>query len=62
MIIINRLTITIFMAKVSHANLQPNPFITYRDPQTGLWKVLKSASANLNNSPNEYELQDSKSV
>lgn len=29
------------MAKVSNEPLQPNPFITYRDPKTGLWLVLQ---------------------
>jgi hypothetical protein len=29
------------MAKVSHEPLQPNPFITYRDPKTGLWLVIR---------------------
>ncbi|MEA5536533.1 hypothetical protein [Crocosphaera sp. XPORK-15E] len=30
------------MAKTSEQPLQPNPFCTYRDPQTGLWVVIKS--------------------
>jgi hypothetical protein len=29
------------MAKVSDEPLQPNPFITYRDPKTGLWLVIR---------------------
>lgn len=29
------------MAKVSNEPLQPNPFITYRDPKTGLWLVIR---------------------
>jgi hypothetical protein len=29
------------MAKVSNEPLQPNPFITYRDPKTGLWLVRR---------------------
>ncbi len=29
------------MAKVSNEPLQPNPFLTYRDPQTGLWIVVQ---------------------
>lgn len=29
------------MAKVSNEPLQPNPFITYRDPKTGFWLVLQ---------------------
>jgi hypothetical protein len=28
------------MAKMSDEPLQPNPFITYRDPKTGLWLVI----------------------
>jgi hypothetical protein len=26
---------------VSDEPLQPNPFITYRDPNTGLWLVIR---------------------
>lgn len=42
------------MAKSSNPNLQPNPFVTYRDPQTGLWVVVHNAtvaqsSINVNN-------------
>lgn len=29
------------MAKVSNEPLQPNPFLTYRDPQTGLWIIVQ---------------------
>lgn len=29
------------MATLSNEPLQPNPFITYRDPETGLWLVVK---------------------
>jgi hypothetical protein len=29
------------MAKLSDEPLQPNPFRTYRDPDTGLWVVIK---------------------
>lgn len=29
------------MAKASDQPLQPNPFCTYRDPQTGLWVVVQ---------------------
>ncbi|WP_013321695.1 hypothetical protein [Gloeothece verrucosa] len=32
------------MAKYSDPNLQPNPFVTYRDPQTGLWVVVQNAT------------------
>ncbi|WP_198648437.1 hypothetical protein [Cyanothece sp. BG0011] len=28
------------MAKTSQQPLQPNPFRTYRDPQTGVWVVI----------------------
>ncbi|MDJ0707359.1 MAG: hypothetical protein QNJ46_29145 [Leptolyngbyaceae cyanobacterium MO_188.B28] len=31
------------MAKLSSQPLRPNPFHTYRDPQTGRWLVVKSA-------------------
>ncbi|GFE68750.1 hypothetical protein [Chroococcus sp. FPU101] len=30
------------MARVSSEPLQPNPFTTYRDPNTGAWIVVKS--------------------
>jgi hypothetical protein len=30
------------MARISSDPLQPNPFITYRDPKTGTWLVIKS--------------------
>ncbi|MGB3694312.1 MAG: hypothetical protein WA865_04150 [Spirulinaceae cyanobacterium] len=29
------------MAKLSNQPLQPNPFVTYRDPITGKWLVEK---------------------
>jgi hypothetical protein len=29
------------MAKVSSQPLQPNPFATYRDPNTGLWLIVQ---------------------
>lgn len=32
------------MAKLSTANLKPNPFTTYRDLQTGRWLVIPSPS------------------
>ena len=31
------------MVKVSNDSLQPNPFTTYRDPNTGQWIVVKAA-------------------
>jgi hypothetical protein len=31
------------MVKVSNDSLQPNPFTTYRDPNTGHWIVVKAA-------------------
>jgi hypothetical protein len=30
------------MVKVSNEPLQPNPFTTHRDPNTGLWVVVKA--------------------
>ncbi len=30
------------MAKPSSRPLRPNPFHTYRDPETGKWKVVNS--------------------
>jgi hypothetical protein len=36
------------MARVSEAPLNPNPFITYRDPQTGLWVVVKQNNTSTN--------------
>jgi hypothetical protein len=30
------------MVKVSDEPLQPNPFTTHRDPNTGLWVVVKA--------------------
>ncbi|MDY7015237.1 MAG: hypothetical protein SVX43_16895 [Cyanobacteriota bacterium] len=33
------------MAKLSKANLKPNPFTTYRDPQTGRWLAIPSQKA-----------------
>jgi hypothetical protein len=30
------------MAKTSEKPLKPNPFNTYRDPETGRWMVVKS--------------------
>ncbi|WP_015784616.1 hypothetical protein [Rippkaea orientalis] len=32
------------MAETSNDYLKPNPFKTYRDPQTGLWVVIKPSS------------------
>ncbi|MEG3438908.1 hypothetical protein V0288_17405 [Pannus brasiliensis CCIBt3594] len=32
------------MAKVSGKPLQPNPFLSYRDPKTGLWVVIQGTS------------------
>ncbi len=34
------------MAKASNGYLQPNPFGTYRDPQTGLWLVIPAEVKN----------------
>ena len=31
------------MPSESNSPLQPNPFTTYRDPQTGLWIVAKAS-------------------
>lgn len=49
------------MAKSSNPNLQPNPFVTYRDPQTGLWVVVHSAaiaeSSTSNHSQEPQEVQ-----
>ncbi len=30
------------MNKITNVKLRPNPFTTYRDPETGIWKVLKA--------------------
>jgi hypothetical protein len=30
------------MAKLSSQPLKPNPFITRRDPQTGMWLVIET--------------------
>jgi hypothetical protein len=30
------------MAKLSSQPLKPNPFITRRDPQTGMWLVIEA--------------------
>jgi hypothetical protein len=38
------------MTKASDQPLQPNPFNTYRDPQTGLWVVIQSTSLVTHNS------------
>ncbi len=32
------------MAKASEKPLQPNPFNTYRDPQTGMWIVIQTTA------------------
>jgi hypothetical protein len=32
------------MAKLSSQPLKPNPFITRRDPKTGMWLVIESES------------------
>lgn len=29
------------MARVSNEPLKPNPFFTYRDPETGVWRVVE---------------------
>lgn len=34
------------MAKLSNEPLQPNPFLTYRDPDTGRWVVIKDVNIN----------------
>ncbi|MEB3309994.1 MAG: hypothetical protein VKJ02_07145 [Snowella sp.] len=34
------------MAKLSSQPLKSNPFITYRDPKTGIWKVVQSSYLN----------------
>ncbi|MGK7934016.1 MAG: hypothetical protein AB4041_21655 [Microcystaceae cyanobacterium] len=44
------------MARTSKEPLKPNPFFTYRDPETGVWRVIADnntvASANIHtNSP-----------
>lgn len=42
------------MAKLSSQPLKSNPFITYRDPETGVWQVVQSAyldQAALNDAP-----------
>jgi len=31
--------------KTTKNNLRSNPFITYRDPKTGRWVVVKTAAA-----------------
>lgn len=41
------------MAKYSNPNLQPNPFVTYRDPQTGLWVVLENANLAQSSTPSD---------
>lgn len=28
------------MARTSNEPLKPNPFLTYRDPETGVWQVI----------------------
>lgn len=33
------------MAKLSSRPLRPNPFHTYRDPETGKWLVVESVSS-----------------
>lgn len=32
------------MIKVCSQPLRPNPFMVYRDPKTGVWKVLKPST------------------
>ena len=39
------------MAKLSSCPLRPNPFHTYRDPETGKWLVVESASSETHNCP-----------
>lgn len=34
------------MAKLSSQPLKSNPFITYRDPETGVWQVVQSSYLN----------------
>jgi len=33
--------------KPVHRNLKPNPFTTYRDPETGVWIVVKSTAGSM---------------
>lgn len=42
------------MAKASQKPLQPNPFNTYRDPETGLWVVVRTSP--LSNIQSTFEL------
>jgi|GEM_PF-4638238 len=35
------------MVKASTEPLKPNPFLTYRDPVTGLWVVVKNSNSSL---------------
>jgi hypothetical protein len=30
------------MARTSNEPLKPNPFLTYRDPETGVWQVINA--------------------
>ena len=39
------------MAKLSSRPLRPNPFHTYRDPDTGKWVVVESASSEIHYLP-----------
>lgn len=48
------------MAKASQKPLQPNPFNTHRDPETGLWIVVKTSP--LSNSQPTFELEVTQSV
>lgn len=32
------------MARPSNSPLQPNPFLTYRDPDTGAWVVIDNGA------------------
>ena len=37
------------MAKLSSRPLRPNPFHTYRDPETGKWLIVDSAASETHN-------------
>ncbi|MEA5508965.1 hypothetical protein VB715_04235 [Crocosphaera sp. UHCC 0190] len=49
------------MAKTSEQPLQPNPFRTYRDPQTGLWVVIKPTPVSVTSSSADGQPQFSDS-
>lgn len=50
------------MAKHSNPNLQPNPFVTYRDPQTGLWVVINNATGAHSQEPQAVESTEKKGL